>query len=410
MPHRPTRPPAAAARHPFARDARTVVLPPIPTYTPLPADDAPEDAPEEADPQGGEEEFDLDLSGEEYAGGDAADAPDDEDDTLASLADDVTPLAIAIPSLAEVAPVRRIGAQAVRPLTALVTRTLVAPQTTQLVIGTHDAGTSGATGTAHRSRWGRIPGRWMLVNLLILVVAGVAVLPHLAESAEADASAACNWHIVRPGETLAQLGGAHHISVATLAKANHIVNVDLIYVGQRLCIPTTDWAQAKSAPAIPASAHPPTYADGSSVDRFIQLALPYARRAHEATGWPTSVILAQWGLEHGWAIPGFTGYNWGNCGAVPDEPMVAGTSAPGSPSAFAYARTPEDGLRIYLHVAALSYYTTIAPAARQGSADDAARALGRSPWDAGHYTDSGDPGSSLLALMRHYNLYWFDAN
>ena len=40
--------------------------------------------------------------------------------------------------------------------------------------------------------------------------------------------------------------------------------------------------------------------------------------------------------------------------------------------------------------------------------DAAARALGTSPWDAGHYTASGNPGSSLLSIMRVYNLYWYD--
>jgi len=140
---------------------------------------------------------------------------------------------------------------------------------------------------------------------------------------------------------------------------------------------------------------------------FIDLALPYALQAHKQLGWPTSVILAQWGLEQGWQTPRFTGYNWGNCGAIPNEPMVPGTTAPGSPRAFAYAPAPEDGLRIYLHVAHLKYYTAIAPAAKQ-SADAAARALGSSPWDAGHYTDHNDPGSSLLAIMQNFNLYRYD--
>ena len=119
------------------------------------------------------------------------------------------------------------------------------------------------------------------------------------------------------------------------------------------------------------------------------------------------MILAQWGLEQGWETPRFTGYNWGNCGAVPDEPSVPGTSAPGSPDAFAYAPGPEDGLRIYLHVAHLDYYTAVAPAAQNGP-DAAARALGESPWDAGHYTDHDDPGSSLVAIMQDFNLYQYD--
>ncbi|MGZ3716292.1 MAG: hypothetical protein ACXVA4_12805, partial [Ktedonobacterales bacterium] len=70
-----------------------------------------------------------------------------------------------------------------------------------------------------------------------------------------------------------------------------------------------------------------------------------------------------------------------------------------------YAVTPEDGLRQYLRVASLPFYASISHAS---GADAAARALGRSPWDEGHYTHTGDPGSSLLDLMRAFNLYRYD--
>ncbi|HEX8036414.1 MAG TPA: hypothetical protein VF510_21330, partial [Ktedonobacterales bacterium] len=92
------------------------------------------------------------------------------------------------------------------------------------------------------------------------------------------------------------------------------------------------------------------------------------------------------------------------------EPTVNGIAVPGSPAAFAYARTPQDGTRIYVRVARLGYYSAVAPAATSGGVDAAARALGRSPWDAGHYTDHRDPGSSLLSILRVYNLYWYDTH
>ncbi len=99
---------------------------------------------------------------------------------------------------------------------------------------------------------------------------------------------------------------------------------------------------------------------------------------------------------------------WGNVAALPGEPTVNGIAVPGSPAAFAYAKSPEDGLRYYLRVAHLAYYQRVAPAGAANGPDAAARALGASPWDAGHYTDSGNPGSSLLSIMRVYNLYWYD--
>jgi hypothetical protein len=146
------------------------------------------------------------------------------------------------------------------------------------------------------------------------------------------------------------------------------------------------------------------------VRSFINLALPYARQAHAQTGWPTSVILAQWGLEHGWKIPGFTGYNWGNVAALAGQPTVNGIAVPGSPPRFAYAQTPATGLNYYVRVAKLGYYRAVAPTGRQYGAEAAARALGRSPWDAGHYTDHRDPGSSLVSIMRVYNLFWYDTH
>lgn len=130
---------------------------------------------------------------------------------------------------------------------------------------------------------------------------------------------------------------------------------------------------------------------------FIDFALPYARRAHASLHWPVSLILAQWGLEHGWRLPDFDGFNFGNEKAIGGEPAEQ--------HGFAYAITPEDGLRQYLRVASLSFYSGIG---RANGADAAARALGQSPWDEGHYTHTGDPGSSLIELMRAYNLYHYD--
>lgn len=267
--------------------------------------------------------------------------------------------------------------------------------------GGKEVGVTGRTG-----RQVKLPPIWLIANVILLLVAGLAVFPRLAP---VDAASACAWHTVVPGDTLGNLGWKYHSSALALARANDIKNPNLIYVGQRLCIPMSAQAHAKSAPAVPAVSNPPKLGTARGVKQFIAFVLPYARRAHAQTGWPTSLILAQWGVEHGWRLPGYTGYNFGNCGAIPGEPTIGGLNVPGSPSAFSYARTPEDGLRQYVHVAHLGYYRAVAPAARSG-VDAAARALGRSPWDAGHYTDHADPGSSLLAVLHVYNLYWYDSH
>lgn len=243
-----------------------------------------------------------------------------------------------------------------------------------------------------------------LVLTLALPVVSTLVLLNLIAGAQVAKADGCTWYNVRPGDTLGAIGATYGVSVQTLAATNHISNPDLILVGQRLCIPSTSSAGGGTNGEDTGTAPGPV--SGSSA--FIALALPYAQRAHQQTQWPMSVILAQWGLEQGWKAPGYTGYNWGNVAALPGEPTVGGTHVWGSPGAFAYAKTPEDGLRYYLHVAGLGYYSAVAPAAQSGGADAAARALGRSPWDAAHYTSRGDPGSSLIALMQRYNLYQYD--
>lgn len=153
----------------------------------------------------------------------------------------------------------------------------------------------------------------------------------------------------------------------------------------------------------------PTPQPVSSPAAFIQTMLPYAEKAHQDLGWPTSVILAQWGMEHGWRLPDFDGWNLANSRPFPD-PNGDGGVCYGQRVVrnFCYASTPWIGLAIYEHCAHLSYYRGVAAAARTGGAAAAARALGQSPWDAGHYTVDGVPGDTLLNAMKAFNLYQYD--
>lgn len=257
-----------------------------------------------------------------------------------------------------------------------------------------------------RRRGLRLPPLWLLTNLAIALALVIGFFPQIMT---ASAAAGCKWYRVRSGDTLWKLSHRYGVSIHQLATANHIQNINLIYVDQEMCIPLMPLAASnRSAPA--PSRPAPTYSAPGNVRAFINFTLPYARQASRQTGWPVSMILAQWGLETGWRTHTFTGYNWGNCGAMPNEPMIGGTSAPGSPAAFAYAYTPSQGVEEYVHVAHLGYYTGVARAWRASGADAAARALGRSPWDWGHYTDHNSPGSSLVSLMRVYNLYYYDTH
>jgi hypothetical protein len=49
----------------------------------------------------------------------------------------------------------------------------------------------------------------------------------------------CGWYTVLAGDSLGRISDYYHSSIWSLAHANHIANINRIFVGQRLCIPTT---------------------------------------------------------------------------------------------------------------------------------------------------------------------------
>lgn len=153
----------------------------------------------------------------------------------------------------------------------------------------------------------------------------------------------------------------------------------------------------------------PTPQPVSSPAAFIQTMLPYAQKAHKDLGWPTSVVLAQMGVEHGWRFPDFDGWNLANSRPFAD-PNGDGGVCFGQTIIrnFCYSPTPWIGLAVYEHCAHLSYYRGVASAARSGGAVAAARALGQSPWDAGHYSANGVAGQALINAMNTFNLYQYD--
>jgi len=66
-----------------------------------------------------------------------------------------------------------------------------------------------------------------------ILVLAVLVLLALSASASADG----RHHIVRPGQTLLSIGRMYGVHYLTIARANGLVNPNLIFVGQRLHIP-----------------------------------------------------------------------------------------------------------------------------------------------------------------------------
>ena len=167
---------------------------------------------------------------------------------------------------------------------------------------------------------------------------------------------------------------------------------------------------AAPPPAVAAAAGHTPHAAGAQA--FVAAMLPYARQAAPVVHWPVSLILAQWMIETGKTVPTANGYNVGNVRSFPGCREVQ-TAHNGQ---FCYADTIEEGLREYEGTALNGRYTRVSPAAAYGAAhggivagaQDAARALGASPWDAGRYTSINVPGSSLIGVLNQFDLYRYD--
>jgi LysM repeat protein len=80
----------------------------------------------------------------------------------------------------------------------------------------------------------------MLLVCTALLLFGSYVLSNSGSAAQAEAAAAgnsCSWYRVGSGDTLTRIARSRHISRKTLARANSIKHINLIFVGQELCIP-----------------------------------------------------------------------------------------------------------------------------------------------------------------------------
>ena len=58
-------------------------------------------------------------------------------------------------------------------------------------------------------------------------------------SPSAFAASNCQFYTVKSGDTLSEIGTSYHTTYQAIAQVNHIPNVNLIYPGQRFCIPVS---------------------------------------------------------------------------------------------------------------------------------------------------------------------------
>jgi LysM repeat protein len=118
------------------------------------------------------------------------------------------------------------------------------------------------------------------VGLLAMAILGLFGGSQLliSNSAHAASASGCYAYTVRPGDTLSSIGAAHNTSAQALAQTNRIGNINLIYAGQSLCIPTSGGSSAvQQAPAHYYAAI--SYTGSSVVSMIQQVFGPYAGAA-----------------------------------------------------------------------------------------------------------------------------------
>ena len=103
---------------------------------------------------------------------------------------------------------------------------------------THQTAENCSNDKIHR----RLPISKQVVLLVFtaILLFGSFVVSHNSQSAQAanpGPGNACSWYRVSWGDTLTRIAIRYHTTIWTLARVNNIWNVNLIFVGQELCIP-----------------------------------------------------------------------------------------------------------------------------------------------------------------------------
>jgi hypothetical protein len=87
----------------------------------------------------------------------------------------------------------------------------------------------------------RISRTKLILTLLSVLLLGASIgaysLQNSLLAAGNTATNNCGWYTIESGDTLSNIAWHYHITTSVLARANAISNMNLIFVGQRLCIP-----------------------------------------------------------------------------------------------------------------------------------------------------------------------------
>lgn len=127
----------------------------------------------------------------------------------------------------------------------------------------------------------------LLAVAMFGLIGGGSLLVQSESAYAANVPAGCQYYTVKSGDTLSYIGVIYHATVQEIGTVNHIPNVNLIFPGQRFCIPTshvptpTKATPTKAAPpkSTPVTSQGPVQPTGSVASMIYQVFGPYASQA-----------------------------------------------------------------------------------------------------------------------------------
>ncbi|GCE03128.1 lytic transglycosylase domain-containing protein [Dictyobacter aurantiacus] len=145
--------------------------------------------------------------------------------------------------------------------------------------------------------------KYIVLILCSILLTGSTVVASLVHpdafaAPHSRASAHCFWHHINAGDTLDAIAAMYRANLWAIARANQISNINLIYAGRSLCIPSK--VQRRANAGIQANGHVRWYAyqalDWSTRARASRL-LRNAAARHRL---PANLLLAIAWQESGW--------------------------------------------------------------------------------------------------------------
>ncbi|MBN1583214.1 MAG: LysM peptidoglycan-binding domain-containing M23 family metallopeptidase [Anaerolineae bacterium] len=89
-----------------------------------------------------------------------------------------------------------------------------------------------------------------LANPNLIYVGQALLIPTKASGMQRQPPAS-QVYVIRPGDTMAQIAARYNTTVWAIAQANNIVNPNVVYVGQRLLIPTGEGVAGTASASLP---------------------------------------------------------------------------------------------------------------------------------------------------------------